>query len=599
MNEALIEPLKYYTEQARQQHHKNANDYFDKLVDISGIDLDEHRKTIAQYKEQQEKISNLDRQISKYNTYRILLIVAAVIGVIITIAGFDGNYWLSLVGIPMIIAAIVVIVKKINPPLKDFNGVLEAETAVANELHTVAESQMQCLNALFNDTDTLELIKTTIPEFTFDYNFSTKRRKELIDKYQFTDMIDEDCSMLDMLSGTFMDNPFLYERYVIHSIGSERYEGSLEISWVEYYTDGNGNRVSQRRYQTLYASVEKPKPFYVTKTMLYYGCQGAPDLSFSRNSKNTKNKSEGAIARMAKAGERKMQRQARKSVKEGGNFTEMANAEFDGLFGAFDRDNEVQFRMMFTPLAQTNIVKLIKSKDGYGDDFDFCKLNRLNVICTDHHQTWDMNTGAERYYSYDIDLARDQFLSYNNEYFKSLFFDFAPLFSIPLYHQPPVQSLEPMETKYDNGDTHYTEYEYEVLANALSDELIAHEDSVTDTIIKTKGIRSENGFDTVSITAYSYTAVQRVDYVTVLGGDQNYHNVPVPWIEYVPVEKTTTMSVKELNMSSLELRSKYGGNEEMSEYSERASYCHGLFAYLHTEDGEASVIERKLSKILN
>ena len=49
-------------------------------------------------------------------------------------------------------------------------------------------------------------------------------------------------------------------------------------------------------------------------------------------------------------------------MKNGGQFQEMANSEFDVLFGANDRDHEVQFRLMYTPLAQRNTVDLIKDK---------------------------------------------------------------------------------------------------------------------------------------------------------------------------------------------------------------------------------------------
>ena len=53
------------------------------------------------------------------------------------------------------------------------------------------------------------------------------------------------------------------------------------------------------------------------------------------------------------------------------NFTEMGNAKFDALFGAVDRNNEVEFRVLFTPLAQKNMLDLLTDKNHYGDDFYF------------------------------------------------------------------------------------------------------------------------------------------------------------------------------------------------------------------------------------
>lgn len=50
MNDLFIEPLRYYTEQGKHEHYKNANDYFDQLVEKSEMDVAAHRKTIAEYK---------------------------------------------------------------------------------------------------------------------------------------------------------------------------------------------------------------------------------------------------------------------------------------------------------------------------------------------------------------------------------------------------------------------------------------------------------------------------------------------------------------------------------------------------------------------
>ncbi|HPT89782.1 MAG TPA: hypothetical protein PLY84_05325, partial [Bacilli bacterium] len=52
--------------------------------------------------------------------------------------------------------------------------------------------------------------------------------------------------------------------------------------------------------------------------------------------------------------------------------------------------------------------------------------------------------------------------------------------------------------------------------------------------------------DIVEITAYGYRTVARVDYVTKLGGDGKFHSIPVKWIEYIPVEKTSTIEIKHI-----------------------------------------------------
>ena len=77
-------------------------------------------------------------------------------------------------------------------------------------------------------------------------------------------------------------------------------------------------------------------------------------------------------------------------IKENRDFTSMSNTDFEVLFDALDRTDEVQFRTLFTPLAQTNMVSLIRSQTGYGDDFVFVKANRMNFVATDHSQGRDI-----------------------------------------------------------------------------------------------------------------------------------------------------------------------------------------------------------------
>ena len=57
----------------------------------------------------------------------------------------------------------------------------------------------------------------------------------------------------------------------------------------------------------------------------------------------------------------------------------MANRAFEVLFHAVDRDHPIQFRLLFTPLAQEQTVKLLRDREiGYGDDFAFRKSRMMN-----------------------------------------------------------------------------------------------------------------------------------------------------------------------------------------------------------------------------
>ena len=226
---------------------------------------------------------------------------------------------------------------------------------------------------------------------------------------------------------------------------------------------------------------------------------------------------------------------------DGGNFQAMANSEFEVMLGATDRNNEVEFRLLYTPLGQRNTVELLENKEGFGDDFHLNKHKRATVVVSEHMQEFGIDTSPLRYRSHSVALSRERFVSYNREFFRALFFDFAPILSVPAYLEEPVASMEPVED-YPSNQTYY---EHEVLANALGDASFLPPEAATEAILKTSLSRRVAKTDEVEVTARAFSAHDRVEFVPVLGGDGRVHPVPVPWVEYLPVFATSTVSVSE------------------------------------------------------
>ncbi len=577
MNERLLEPLKYYETEGRATHEQNINAYFDNLVTKSGINVEANRTIVKEYNKENETISKIESKISKYKALRVLSIIAIVIGAILFIVGITQvsastglGIGLILGGIAIIVLCILAIVKKINPILKQTNELLDFHRKKANELLSEAERQMAPLNALFDERDTVTLMEKTLPEINFEDNY-TPEQEELFKKhYDFIDLESDDCSMINSLSGKFEGNPFLFCQCMKHEIKDTTYHGSLTITWTETYRDKDGKLRTRTKSQTLHASVTKPKPYYHLNNYLAYGSQAAPDLTFSRAPQVSADMDEKDINKKVKKGKKKLTKKAEKALKKGGRFQEMANEEFDVLFGATNRDNEVQFRLMYTPLGQRNTIDLIKSDTGYGDDFYFTKQKKFNIITSNHAQKWDMDTSPSKYYSYDIDIARQKFVSFNNEYFKSVFFDFAPLLAVPAYLEEPCASMETPEAFMSN----YTYYEHEAIANKLDRREFLPEEAISDAIIKTSLVEKLDGEDLVSVTAYSYTTMDHIDYIPVRGGDGRIHGVPVPWTEYIPVSGNRHIRVANAGMSKKEYTNKRTGDESMK----LSSYYHGLLA---------------------
>ncbi len=594
----MLEPLKFYENTAKALHEQNTKEYFDELVKKSKVDQDANRKTVAKYKKQKKIVDHLEGKISKYKTLKgfiIFLIVASILTAIIGLVAGEGiaQILCPVIGTACTVLFIILIVKKLNKAIKQIEQLKEIENKKAQDLLEEAERQMAPLNALFTEYDTFNLIEKTMPNIKFNRHYDGKTHTDFNKNYDFVDIIGYNRSAVDTVSGRLFENPFVFYRYIDHYIGSKTYMGSLVIHWTTVERDSNGRYRTVHHTDTLHASVIKPYPEYHYQTALSFGNQNAPDLNFSRKAEHIEKLSDKEIEKKIRKGEKKIKKKAEKATKTGGGFTEMTNAEFDVLFGALDRDNEVQFRYLFSPLAQVNMVKLMRSQVGFGDDFYFAKQGRHNFIQSEHSQLWDMDTDAQKYCSFDIDDAKNKFVNRNSNFFKSIYFDFAPLLTIPTYQQEPSLIFEPLEK--NNGN--YSNYEHEVLANAIGASYFAPEGSATDVILKASLIKRKNNTDMVMINAQAYQAHNRVDFIPVFGGDGKTHLVPVPWIEYLPIEKNTPIAVRAVGQNKRDFIVKaYKEKIDNALFDTPTAYLHGLFAKI-VDSADDSSIDQVLSKI--
>lgn len=427
---------------------------------------------------------------------------------------------------------IPLVIWKVTPKIRAIRTDIEEADKRAAELLEEAYKQMLPLNTLFTDRDALSIIESTIPLISFDKCFSVKQEADMKINYDFCEYNEDEESTVDTLAGSYNENPFLFENKIVHTMGNETYHGYKTIHWTETYRDSDGKLRSRARSQTLHATVVKPKPYYNTQVVLNYCSQGAPDLSFSRDASHLEQKSEREIEKLVKRGEKKLKKKTDKAIKENKDFMSMSNSDFEVLFDALDRTDEVQFRTLFTPLAQTNMVALILSKLGYGDDFNFIKSKRTNRIISNHSQGRVINLSPAEYTSYSYDIIKENFTGKNIEFFKAVYFDFAPILAIPAYQERPVHSLKPIP----DYSQLYSLKECEVLANAVDYEYVVHPRTKTKAILKSSFVTSKDSIDETCITAYSYDIEKRVDIVSVYGDDGHYHNVPVEWDEYIPLE---------------------------------------------------------------
>ena len=551
----LLEPLKIYNYELKYKHEENVTAFFDDLVRQSGVNVEENRKTCAEYYGYLAQIKQGKKKLGGKIFLRVLSILVTVFSfliafilAIVLISGAVNNPALIPIAIAFLIIGIVSIVLNctiIRKALKNLKGLIGGLNDKANKSLSLAKEQMAALNRLYDWNIPSSLFGKTMPLIEMDKNFNVERLYHMIENYGFKPNDDEHLSTFFVQSGELIGNPFIVERDCLQTMVPHIYTGSIVITWVTYSRDSKGRSYPVTHTQTLTATVTEPAAHYELDTVLFYANEAAPRLSFSRSASNANHMKEKDIEKVERDFDKKY------GTGQKGNFTPIGNSKFEGLFHALNRDNEVEFRLLFTPLAQKNMLDLILSKEPYGDDFRFVKKGMINLIRSAHAQNMSFDGNPSSFYSFDYDKARKNFINYNMNYMKGIFYDLAPLLSIPLYQQ-----MRDYDYKYTgNCPSYHTPYEAETLANFMKPDYFKPDDCDTSLILKASFItKLGKGVDLFNITAHGFTKIPQVAIIPKLGGDGRMHQVPVHYFIYEPVSKDTPIVVMDLKATKQEVR---------------------------------------------
>ena len=542
MIEDVYEPLARYRDEFRKKFATLTREKFKELTERSGVDVKSNRALVAQIKKLQEKADSASTKKTCYGCLMavgFICAVAALIGAMATSGADKQTLGLCILGIVAGLVLGIAMIPLFNTVAKQIAS-LESQIAVKKGC---AWKQMEPLNRLYTWDVTVKLIEATVPRLEFDPYFTADRLESLHRQFGWDDSFNDGKSIIFAQSGVINGNPFVFGHYLDMEWGEKTYEGTKEISWTEWEEDADGKQHRVRRYETLRAHVTKPIPVYSEQKLLIYGNDAAPNLSFSRQPSGLAGKEGELWSSIRKKWRLNRLKAYSRDLTDDSNFTLMSNHEFETWFHAKDRDHEVEFRLLFTPVAQTQMLNLMKDTTvGYGDDFAFIKQKKVNVLFSQHLNEATIDTDPSRFHNWDYDAAFSFFIKFNERYFKDTYFAMAPLLAIPLYQQ--------MRTHEDIwkdvlGLKASSFWEHEAVANYHGEEKFEHPSCVTRSILKTQVIQRESGESTIAVTAYGYCGEDRVDYEEVYGGDGRWHEVPVQWTEYLPVQRTSNMCLSE------------------------------------------------------
>ena len=538
MIEDVYEPLARYRDEFREKFAALAREKFKELTLQSKVDVRANRVLVKEIKALQAEAGSAGTKKTCYGWLMALGFIGAVVALAGVVAMGETDPETCSACVLGLVVGLVLGIAMIAP-YRAASQRLAKLRARLGAKKAVAWQQMEPLNRLYTWDVTVKLIEATVPKLAFDPYFTADRLEALRAQFGWDDSFNDGKSILFAQSGVISGNPFAFGHYLEMTWGEKTYEGSKDIYWTEWEEDADGKPRQVQRHETLHAHVTKPIPVYSDHKFLVYGNDAAPNLSFSRQPSGFSGKEGGFWESLRKKRRLNELKAYSRNLDDDSNFTLMGNHEFETWFHAKDRDNEVEFRLLFTPVAQTQMLNLMKDTTvGYGDDFTFIKQKKINVLFAKHLDEAIIDTDPSRFRDWDYDHAAATFRTFNERYFKDAYFALAPLLSIPLYQQ--MRTHEEIWKGVLSGRP-ASFWEHEAVANYHGEDKFAHPSCITHSILKTRVVRREDGECTVAVTAYGYEGIKRVDYESVHGGDGDWHDVPVEWIEYLPVQRTSNL----------------------------------------------------------
>lgn len=562
LDERIYDPVKDYNQKYKKEYLDLLNNYLEDKIKEAGVDEEANKIAVKKYKELSHKNELLSSKRSLVSFFYYFCIVVAIILAVVVLfqllLSFSTNWRRvyqtgEIIGFfvicPIIsIGLFVLAFAYLKKDLKAKDSVINDVKNKMEEEKRKAQLSLKDLKARFDYDVAVKLINKLNTIISLDSNFDSRKVNFLNYKYGLPLKTSEKESSLFVRSGLINKNPFLIYRNLVQYKGNKTYTGSKTVTVRRVYTDKNGTHV---RYvsETLRASISKPAPFYSSSTILIYGNENAPNLVFTRSPQEiNKIKNEKEYQKAAAKAFKELRKKAEQELMDGKKnpYQPIQNDDFETSFGCINRNNEREFRILFTPVSQLSMENLLRNSP-YGDDFVFSKNYTLNLIKSNHVQYMDLiNDNFSIYLSlFDLEEIKKSFITINSSYFESIFFLLAPVLAIPCYQNDP-----PNEYIYDNNYlSNFSDYQIETMANRFKSEYFLHKESKTRGILKVKNVVKNNDVDRATIVAHSFKTIPHIEYVSAVASDGSVHQVPVKWYEYIPVEKETEIVLKE-NKSS-------------------------------------------------
>lgn len=548
----IDEPLRSYPA-LRDAFEKKIQALYDDYVKQSKVDLPSNESNYQKYLKQKDATDSSNRayrsaknQRTAMIVFAVIFLIAGIVSIAVSVMAEGSNLTAIILAAVFPSLALILAIaafayrKRIRQRLLEFSS----KNKVLEKMRGELEEQMQPLWSIvarrLSLPAVLDVLKQTLPELDMRVGIG-ERENLLVSQESYDPQTSRHMSVCEGFSGAWSENPFIWRTDAKTELRPKVYLGTLAISWTETVPDGKGGTRIVHHTQVLTASKSAPAPVYWKDSGLFLLNNTLSEVNFSRTPSGIGPKtSDKEFSSYVKKRGKELRKIMDDSIKKGGTFTALANEDFEAVFWATDRTNEAGFRSLFTPLAQQNLIQLARSEP-YGDDFAMVKEGKVIGVFTKH----DVDEGIDFSFP-DLSILSAKALEEDlsgraMSFFRRLYFDWAPLLSIPACQMDgSYRSFSEKEL----DDIPYVELERVV--NQMPQTAFNNPKATTEAILKIASKARLQGVNALTVRALSYQGVPRVDIVPTLGGDGRIHPVPVPWTEYLPLTNDTDWYVVDL-----------------------------------------------------
>ena len=546
-------PVELYLREYKHRFAKLTADFIDNAAREAGIDSAANAVLARKINSLAVERDSLSQQKRSW-----VLLLSALIFVFLAwsiwllYAGNEGNSpsllnWIlfifySLLALMCVWSKCVPKIKKLSSAINNLNGIISSKI---NE----ALDQLRPLYSMFDWNTVTKLIEKILPHLQFDDFLPEERLEEFYNHFALSEAFTNSKSVLYTHSGTHYGYPFVFLMTNDFSWGEKTYYGHKTIYWKVRVKGSDGKIQTIEKSQTLTASVTKPIPVFTEKKILLFGHDAAPSLSFTRSPSRLSGRKDSFLSNVEKKLKLGRLRRLEQNLSDDSDFTMMSNRDFELLFNSTDRDHEIEYRLLFTPLAQQSMVKLLNDRTaGYGDDFCYQKRRELTSLISTHLNDLEFSTEPVSLGEYDLAVVKQIITRRYEDFFRSVFFSLAPIFCIPVYNEPRV-AFTPQGGAGANNHR-ISSWEMESIANYHGQRHYQHPASITKSLLKVHNLRHHGGTSSASVTAFGFKGKPHTEYISMRGGDGKNHTVRVDWTEYIAVNKTSSFQARQAQASS-------------------------------------------------